>query len=45
VARIADGVDHAHALGVCHRDLKPGNILIDAAGNPHILDFGLGSVR
>ena len=38
----ADAVgDHAHAEGVCHRDLKPGNILVDAEGNPHILDFGL----
>jgi serine/threonine-protein kinase len=40
-ARIAEAVDHAHAQGVCHRDLKPGNILVDAAGEPHILDFGL----
>ena len=41
MARIAEVVDHAHAQGVCHRDLKPGNILIDAEGRPHILDFGL----
>ena len=41
VARIADAVEHAHCQGVCHRDLKPGNILIDAESNPHILDFGL----
>jgi hypothetical protein len=41
VARMADAVEHAHGQGVCHRDLKPGNILIDAEGNPHILDFGL----
>jgi tRNA A-37 threonylcarbamoyl transferase component Bud32 len=41
VARIADCVDHAHRQGVCHRDLKPGNILIDAQGQPHVLDFGL----
>lgn len=40
-AGIADVVDHAHQQGVCHRDLKPGNILIDANGRPHILDFGL----
>ncbi|HTU19085.1 MAG TPA: serine/threonine-protein kinase [Gemmataceae bacterium] len=41
VARIAEVVDHAHQQGVCHRDLKPGNILIDGEGRPHILDFGL----
>lgn len=41
VARIAEVVDHAHQQGVCHRDLKPGNVLIDAEGWPHIFDFGL----
>ena len=41
VARIAEAIDHAHAQGVYHRDLKPGNILMDGAGQPHILDFGL----
>jgi serine/threonine-protein kinase len=41
VARIAEAIDHAHGHGVYHRDLKPGNILVDADGNPHILDFGL----
>jgi tRNA A-37 threonylcarbamoyl transferase component Bud32 len=41
VARIAEAVDHAHAHGVYHRDLKPGNILVDAQGQPHVLDFGL----
>lgn len=41
LARIADALAHAHAQGVWHRDLKPGNLLIDAAGNPHVLDFGL----
>jgi serine/threonine protein kinase len=41
VARIAEAIDHAHGLGVYHRDLKPTNVLIDAQGNPHILDFGL----
>jgi serine/threonine-protein kinase len=41
VALVADAVEHAHAAGVCHRDLKPGNILVDEAGRPHVLDFGL----
>jgi serine/threonine protein kinase len=41
VARVAEAIDHAHAHGVYHRDLKPGNILVDAQGHPHVLDFGL----
>jgi hypothetical protein len=41
VARTAEVVEYAHAHGVCHRDLKPGNILIDADGQPHVFDFGL----
>jgi WD40 repeat protein/tRNA A-37 threonylcarbamoyl transferase component Bud32 len=38
---IAEALEHAHQHGVVHRDLKPGNILMDAAGTPHITDFGL----
>jgi serine/threonine protein kinase len=41
LARIAEAMDHAHSQGVYHRDLKPGNILMDEDGNPRILDFGL----
>jgi len=42
VAEIADAVDYAHQRGVLHRDLKPGNILIDERGRPRLVDFGLG---
>jgi len=45
VADVADVVEHAHQQGVWHRDLKPGNILIDADGKPHILDFGLARLK
>jgi len=41
VARVAEAVDHAHGHGVYHRDLKPGNVLVDEQGEPHVLDFGL----
>lgn len=42
LAKIADAVDHAHHRGVVHRDLKPGNIIIDKASNqPKVLDFGV----
>ena len=40
-AKLAEAVDHAHNAGVVHRDLKPGNIMIDEVGEPHIMDFGL----
>lgn len=43
-AEICRAVAEAHAMGVVHRDLKPRNILIDAEGRPHILDFGICSV-
>ena len=44
MAKICDAVQHAHQRGVIHRDLKPGNILVDEAGQPKILDFGVARV-
>ena len=41
IAKLAGAVHYAHARGILHRDIKPGNILLDAKGEPHLTDFGL----
>jgi serine/threonine protein kinase/Flp pilus assembly protein TadD len=42
--KIARGIQHAHGRNVIHRDLKPGNILLNAQGEPLIADFGLAQL-
>src|SRR4026208_2408448 len=41
IAKVARTVHYAHEHGILHRDIKPGNILLDAKGEPQLTDFGL----
>lgn len=45
VTQVADGIQAAHERGVVHRDIKPGNVMIDAKSRAKVMDFGLAHLE
>lgn len=45
VRQLADALDYAHQQGIVHRDVKPHNVMIDANGQAHLMDFGLARLE
>jgi len=45
IRTLAEALDYAHRMGIVHRDVKPGNIMVDAQGQAHLMDFGLAQME
>ncbi len=44
IIEVAEALDSTHKKNIVHRDIKPGNILVDADGHPHLVDFGIARI-